>query len=79
MRKSPQDPWWVDSPEDDNDFRVYAKRLSDASGEMPPMDARALGKILGVTTKQALELLREAVQALRDATPRDQLYPSSES
>jgi hypothetical protein len=79
VRKSPNDPWWVDSPEDQNDFRVYARRLSDGSGEMPPLDARALGKILGVTTKQAQELLREALEALRKATPKDQFYPSSES
>lgn len=68
----PADDWYVNSPLDYNDFRIWVARVTDANGRMPALLQRDIAQLLGLSSSKINVAFKEGMAKLKDQlTPED--------
>lgn len=59
------DPWWINSPDNDNSFWKWVKKRSYPDGHMDPLMQNEIAELLGCSSTKVHFILKEAMEKLR--------------
>jgi hypothetical protein len=59
-------PWWINSKDHDNHFKIYLLDKSNADGSMPELTVNQIGRLMGWPPAKAQLMWNEAFKELSD-------------